>query len=91
MLTDSQMAEARLFAATNLTTLSQAVKAFECGDTKCIQEWKNMLIQKENRKRKSCIICGGDRWYVETYTDVQTGTPNIDIVCAECGFTATEE
>ena len=44
-LTDAQMRLARAFEKAGLTTISQAVKAFEKGNDKQIQEWKEQLAK----------------------------------------------
>lgn len=42
-LTNAEMAEARKFEAAGLTTISQAVKAFERGEIAKINEWRAAL------------------------------------------------
>lgn len=42
-LTNAQYAEAKKFEAAGLTSLSQAVKAFERGETSRINEWRVAL------------------------------------------------
>lgn len=46
-LTNAQYAEARTFEAAGLTTISQAVKAFERGETSRITEWRKALAAKK--------------------------------------------
>ena len=48
-LLDAQYALARRFSNAGLTTLSQAVKAFERKDNEMIGYWKNQLKEKEAR------------------------------------------
>ena len=48
-LSNAQYALARRFEAAGLTTLSQAVKAFERKDNEMIGYWKNQLKEKEAR------------------------------------------
>ncbi len=45
-LTDAQFALARAFQQASLTSISQAVKAFERRDNAQIEEWKRQLAQK---------------------------------------------
>jgi hypothetical protein len=47
-LTNAQYAECRKFEAAGLTSLSQAVKAFERNEINRINEWRNALRQKAN-------------------------------------------
>jgi len=47
-LSQGQMEMARAFEAARLTTISQAVKAFERGETSRINEWKRQLAEKQN-------------------------------------------
>ena len=49
-LTDAQFKLARKFEAAGLTTISQAVKAFERGENERIDEWKKQLAEKEKGK-----------------------------------------
>ena len=52
-LTDAQFALARAFEAAGLTTISQAVKAFERRDNARIEEWKRQLAaQREAQERQ---------------------------------------
>ena len=44
-LTDAQFKLAREFERANLTTISQAVKAFECDDRAQIDLWKKQLAE----------------------------------------------
>jgi hypothetical protein len=46
-LTNAQYAEARKFEAAGLTSISQAVKAFERGETSRIAEWRKQLAAKK--------------------------------------------
>ena len=48
-LSNAQYALARKFEAARLTTLSQAVKAFERRDNEMIEYWKNQLKETEAR------------------------------------------
>ena len=48
-LSNAQYALARKFEAARLTTLSQAVKAFERKDNVMIEYWKNQLKETEAR------------------------------------------
>ena len=48
-LSNAQYALARRFEAAGLTTLSQAVKAFERRDNEMIEYWKNQLKEKDAR------------------------------------------
>lgn len=45
-LSNAEFAECRKFEAAGLTTLSQAVKAFERGETSRINEWRAALKAK---------------------------------------------
>ena len=45
-LTNAQIAECRKFEAAQLTTYSQAVKAFERGEQSRIAEWRKALAEK---------------------------------------------
>lgn len=45
-LSDAQFRIARAFEAAGLTTISQAVKAFERGNSAQIEEWKRLLAEK---------------------------------------------
>jgi hypothetical protein len=47
-LTNAQYAEARKFESAGLTSISQAVKAFERGETSRINEWRKQLAEKQN-------------------------------------------
>ena len=49
-LTDAQMRLARRFERAGLTTISQAVKAFERNDNARIAEWKRQLAELEARQ-----------------------------------------
>lgn len=52
-LTENQMRLARRFETAGLTTISQAIKAFERRDNEKIENWKQQLAEKEaeaNRK-----------------------------------------
>ena len=46
-LSNAQYAEARKFEAAGLTSISQAVKAFERGETSRISEWRKQLAEKQ--------------------------------------------
>jgi hypothetical protein len=46
-LSNAQMTEARKFEAAGLTTISQAVKAFERGETSRINAWRAALAAKQ--------------------------------------------
>lgn len=46
-LSEAQMKLARRFEAAGLTTISQAVKAFERGETSRLNEWKRQLVEIE--------------------------------------------
>jgi hypothetical protein len=46
-LNNAQMKEARAFEAAGLTSISQAVKAFERGETSRINEWRKLLAEKQ--------------------------------------------
>lgn len=46
-LTNAQYAECRKFEAAGLTSISQAVKAFERGETDRINEWRKQLKERE--------------------------------------------
>jgi len=46
-LTNAEYAEARKFEAAGLTSISQAVKAFERGNTEQINEWRKQLATKK--------------------------------------------
>jgi hypothetical protein len=46
-LSSAQYVLARRFEAAKLTTISQAVKAFERRDNEMIEYWKNQLKEKE--------------------------------------------
>lgn len=46
-LSNAQYALARKFESSGLTTISQAVKAFERRDNAQIEKWKQQLAQKE--------------------------------------------
>jgi hypothetical protein len=50
-LTNAQYAEARAFEAAGLTTISQAVKAFERGNTAQIVAWRAALKAKRAAER----------------------------------------
>lgn len=52
-LTDAQFALARAFEAAGLTTISQAVKAFERRDNARIEEWKRQLAEKKAAKENN--------------------------------------
>ena len=45
-LSGAQFAEARKFEAAGLTSISQAVKAFERGDKDAIATWRKALAEK---------------------------------------------
>lgn len=45
-LTNAQYAEARTFESAGLTTISQAVKAFERGDAARLTAWREALKHK---------------------------------------------
>lgn len=45
-LSNQQYALARAFERAGLTSISQAIKAFERGDTARIEEWKRQLQEK---------------------------------------------
>lgn len=47
-LTSAQLALARQFETAGLTSISQAVKAFERGKTTRINEWKRALVAQED-------------------------------------------
>lgn len=49
-LTDRQVQLARAFEHAGLTSYSQAVKAFERGETERINEWKRQLQAKQEQK-----------------------------------------
>lgn len=49
-LSDAQMSLARAFANAGLTSISQAVKAFERRDDAQIAEWKKQLKAKQESK-----------------------------------------
>ncbi len=49
-LSNAQMAQARAFEKVGLTSLSQAVKAFERGETDRVNEWKKQLQAKQESK-----------------------------------------
>lgn len=46
-LSNAQYREARAFEAAGLTSISQAVKAFERGETSRINEWRKQLAAKK--------------------------------------------
>lgn len=46
-LTNTNMTEARAFEKAGLTSISQAVKAFERGETARIAEWRKQLAAKK--------------------------------------------
>jgi|WetSurMetagenome_2_1015567.scaffolds.fasta_scaffold1779965_2 hypothetical protein len=48
-LTDAQMRLARRIEKAGLTTISQAVKAFERQETEKINAWKKQLAELENK------------------------------------------
>ena len=48
-LSNSQIQLARRIEKAGLTTFSQAVKAFERGQTKQIEEWKRQLAEIETK------------------------------------------
>lgn len=50
-LTDAQFSLARAFEAAGLTTISQAVKAFERRDNARIEEWKRQMAEKKAGKK----------------------------------------
>lgn len=50
-LTDAQYSLARAFANAGLTSISQAVKAFERRDDEQIAEWKRQLKAKQETSR----------------------------------------
>ncbi len=50
-LTDSQFKLARRFEQAGLTTISQAVKAFERRNNEQIEEWKKQLREKEAQRQ----------------------------------------
>jgi hypothetical protein len=52
-LTDAQFSLARAFEAAGLTTISQAVKAFERRDNARIEEWKRQLAEKKAAKENN--------------------------------------
>jgi len=45
-ISNSQMALARKFEAAGLTSISQAVKAFQRGESAKIEAWKKQLAKK---------------------------------------------
>ena len=47
-LSNAEYALARKFEAAGLCSISQAVKAFERGETEKIAAWKKQLTEKEN-------------------------------------------
>lgn len=49
-LTNSQFELARKFERAGLCSISQAVKAFERGETEKINEWKKQLTERESAK-----------------------------------------
>ncbi len=49
-LNNQQYAQARAFESAGLTSLSQAVKAFERGETDRINAWKKQLQAKQESK-----------------------------------------
>lgn len=50
-LTNAQYAEARTFEAAGLCSVSQAVKAFERGETGRINEWRAALKARSEAKK----------------------------------------
>jgi hypothetical protein len=48
-ITDAQFRLARRFEEAGLTTISQAVKAFERRENEKIEAWKKQLAEKENK------------------------------------------
>lgn len=50
-LTDAQMRLARAFENAGITTISQAVKAFDRGDNEQIEEWKRKLAEKKEEQK----------------------------------------
>jgi hypothetical protein len=46
-LSNTEYAEARRFEAAGLCSISQAVKAFERGETRRINEWRQALAAKK--------------------------------------------
>lgn len=51
-LTNAEYAEARKFEAAGLTSLSQAVKAFERGEKDRIAEWRKQLAAKTQEAKQ---------------------------------------
>jgi hypothetical protein len=51
-LTDKQFALARAFEKAGLTSISQAVKAFERHDNESIEAWKKALYEKHNTQKQ---------------------------------------
>lgn len=49
-VTERQAALARRFERAGLCSYSQALKAFERGNDKQIEEWKRQLAEKENNE-----------------------------------------
>lgn len=52
-LSNQQYTLARTFEHAGLTTFSQAVKAFERGETARIDEWKRQLKEKQEKNGES--------------------------------------
>ena len=48
-LSNAEYAEARKFEAAGLASISQAVKAFERGETSRINEWRRQLAEKASK------------------------------------------
>lgn len=49
-LNNTQYAEARSFEAAGLTSISQAVKAFERGEAERINGWRNQIAARKEQK-----------------------------------------
>lgn len=82
-ITDAQFRLARMFEKGGLTTISQAVKAFERRNNEQIEEWKKQLTllqEKENQPEKKIAEM------VITHSD-NDGSYNAETIvkCPHCG------